>query len=272
MSTEETEKTGVGTPHSSFQNEKEKDEAAEQLLMLSDFDQVTKLFRAGLQALGNNETGAIATLNQLLKKAEVLDQETREKILPMLGELSALLTTSQEELKQFNAQAQRGLEAQIREVIAKVDFSPIQKKVEAANTQIIESTNALKTKMEEIETIANRTKTLGFFASTKYLAFGFLGGMGILYGLYQHNTSQFEKKLKAEYDAKIQSLETRTAIWKNLKDDQWGATIVEINGLKHIQLVVRDNSGQINLGRSFTTPNDKGQKYPVTFVNIPIFK
>lgn len=252
--------------------EEERDEAAEQMLMLSDFDRVTKLFRAALQALGNENTGAIVMLKGLLSRAESLDEQTKKDIVPILGDLKALLVTSQDELKNFNKSAQEALETQIKDIINKVDFSPIQKKVEVTNTKILESTNAFTTKMEEIEAIANRTKRLGFFASLKFVVLGFGAAAGFLFALYQYNTSQFEEKIKVEFDAKIQAMETRTAVWKNLKEDQWGASIVEINGLKHIQLVVRDNSSQINLGRSFTTPDAKGQKHPVTFVNIPIFK
>lgn len=269
---EETKNVGVETHPSSLPNEKkEKDEAAEQLLMLSDFDQVTKLFRAGLQALGNNETGAIATLNQLLKKAEVLDQETREKILPTLGELKALLAASQEELKQFNAQAQKGLEVQIKEVIANVDFSPIQKKVEAANTQILESTNALKLKAEEIESIANRTKTLGFFASTKYLLVGLLGGACVLYGFFSYREHNFEQKLKADYDAKWSSLDSKFQVLNTQKPGEWNILkMKEDNGREYLQFIVRDNNKQVQCG--YVDSKKSGMGFNVSYFNIPIFK
>ena len=248
------------------------DQEAEQFLMLSDFDRTTKLFRAALTALGNNNGGAIATLNTLLKRSEVLDKEQKEVIVPLFGELKSLLTTSQEELKSFNKSAQQSLEAQIKDVIAKVDFSPIEEKVKAANIQILESTNALKTKADEIEVLANRVKKLSFFQTLKWLVAGAVCTTVLMYGFFSYREAQTEQKFQAEYDAKIQAMETRAAVWKNLKDDQWGASIVDISGIKHIQLVVRDNSNQINLGRSFTTPDDKGKKFPVTFVNIPIFK
>ncbi len=241
-------------------------------LSLGDAQELVAALTAISLKFGNNDKGVIATMNELLKRSDVLNHEQRDVIAPLLGELKALLLTSQDELKNFNQNAQKSLESQIKETIAKVDFSPIEKKVAAANNQILESTNALKTKVEEIETIAARTKRLGFFASTKYLLVGLLGGAGFLYGFFTYREHGIEQKLKAEYDAKIAAMDTRTVVWKNLKDDQWGASIVEINGLKHIQLVVRDNSQQINLGRSYTTPDDKGKKYPVTFVNILIFK
>lgn len=248
------------------------DQEAEQFLMLSDFDRTTKLFRAALTALGNDNSGAIATLNTLLKRSEVLDKEQQEIISPMLGELKALLLSSQEELKNFNKSAQQSLEGQIKDVISKVDFSPVEEKVKAANAQILESVNELSIKAQAIQDLALKTQKLGFFASTKYLLVGLLGGAGILYGFFSYREAGIEQRLQADFAAKIKSLEARAAVWKNLKDDQWGASVVDIGGIKHIQLVVRDNSNQINLGRSFTTPDDKGKKYPVTFVNIPIFQ
>lgn len=268
---EETKKTGAEIPPSSFQNENEKDEAAEQLLMLSDFDQVTKLFRAGLQALGNNETGAIATLNQLLKKAEVLDHETQNQIVPLLGNLKALLETSQEELKQFNAQAQKGLEVQIRDVIANVDFSPIEKKVTEANKTILESSNALLLKAGEIEKIANRTQTLGFYASTKYLLVGLLGGACVLYGFFSFREHNFEQKLKAEYDAKWASLDSKFQVLNTQKPGEWNILkMKDDNGREYLQFIVRDNNKQVQCG--YVDSKKSGMGFNVSYFNIPIFK
>lgn len=248
------------------------DQEAEQFLMLSDFDRTTKLFRAALTALGNDNSGAIATLNTLLKRSEVLDQVQKEQIGPLLGDLKSLLLSSNDELKNWNQQAQKSLQMQIKEVVDNIDFSPMQKRVEEANAQILESANELSIKAQAIQELALKTQKLGFFASTKYLLVGLLGGAGILYGFFSYREVGIEQKLKAEFDAKTKAMETRAAVWKNLKDDQWGASVVDISGIKHIQLVIRDNSNQINLGRSFTTPDKDGKKYAVTFINIPIFK
>lgn len=267
---EET-KTGEGQNALPSKTEETRDEGAEQLLMLSDFDRVTKLFRAALQALGSENSGAIATLNQLIKKSEILDQETREKILPMLGELKALLASSQEELKQFNTQAQAGLEAQIRDVIAKVDFSPIQKKVEAANTKIIESSNALLLKAGEIESIANRTKTLGFFASTKYLLVGLIGGACVLYGFFSYREHNFEQKLKADYDAKWSSLDSKFQVLNTQKPGEWNILkMKDDNGREYLQFIVRDNNKQVQCG--YVDSKKSGMGFNVSYFNIPIFK
>lgn len=244
---------------------------AEQFLMLSDFDRTTKLFRAALTALGNDNSGAIATLNTLLKRSEVLDKEQQEIISPMLGELKALLLSSQEELKNFNKSAQQSLEEQIKDVISKVDFSPVEEKVKAVNTQILESVNELSIKAQAIQELALKTKKLGFFASTKYLLVGLLGGAGILYGFFSYREAEIEQKLKAEFDAKIKSHEVRTSIFSQLKDDQWNASVVENAGVKNIQIVVRDTTSQANSGRGFATDSN-GKKYQVSYFNIPIFK
>jgi len=268
-------------PKSQFDEEQEIDEELAQAspspkstasLSLGDAQELVAALTAISLKFGNNEKGVIATMNELLKRSDVLNTEQRDVISPLLGELKGLLLASQTELKQFNDQAQKSLETQIKEVIAKVDFSPVKQKVDEANISIQTTSNVMAQKIAEIEDIAKRTKRLGFFASLKFVVLGFGAGAGLLFAIYQYNTSQFEAKIKAQYDEKIQAMDTNTAVWKNLKDDQWGASIVEINGLKHIQLVVRDNSGQINLGRSYTPPNAQGKKFPVTFVNIPIFK
>lgn len=244
---------------------------AEQFLMLSDFDRTTKLFRAALTALGNDKIGAIATLNTLLKRSEVLDKEQKEQIVPLLGELKALLATSQEELKNFNSQAQKNLETQIKEVIGNVDFSPIQKKVAEANAQILESTNALQTKAEAIEALANKVKKLSFFQSLKWLVAGGVVGTVLMYGFFEYREQVVTQKLQAEFDAKIQTLEARTSVFSKLKSDDWNALILDNQGVKQLQLVVRDSTGQANSGRGFATdPN--GKKYQVSYFNIPIFK
>ncbi len=257
-------------PSSTKKEEDKTDEAAEQLLMLSDFDKVTKLFRAGLQALGNENTGALATLNQLIKKAEILDQETREKILPMLGELKALLATSQEELKQFTTNAQKGLETQIQKVVNSVNFKPLENKVSEVNTTVESTVNLLNFKIAELEKIANRTKKMGFWASTKYLIAGMIVAISVGYGYSEIRTSNFEQNLQAQYDAKWNALESRFQLFKTQKSEQWNAVKMNDNGREYMQLVFRDGSKQVQCGWADT--KQSGMGYPVSYINIPIYK
>lgn len=240
-------------------------------LSLADAQELIAALSAIALKFGNNDKGVIATLNTLLKRSEVLDKEQKEQIVPLLGELKALLATSQEELKNFNSQAQKNLETQIKEVIGNVDFSPIQSKVEAANVQILESTNALQTKAKEIEELANRVKKFSFFQTLKWLIAGGVVGTVLMYGFFSYREAGIAQKLKAEFDAKIQSIEARTSVFSKLKSDDWNALIVDNQGVKNLQIVVRDTTSQANCGRVFNTdPN--GKKYQVSFFNIPIYK
>lgn len=240
-------------------------------LSLADAQELIAALSAIALKFGNNDKGVIATLNTLLKRSEVLDKEQKEQIVPLLGELKALLATSQEELKNFNSQAQKNLETQIKEVIGNVDFSPIQSKVEAANVQILESTNALQTKAKEIEELANRVKKLSFFQTLKWLIAGGVVGTVLMYGFFEYREQVVTQKLQAEFDAKIQKLEARTSVFNQLKNDDWNALIVDNQNVKNLQIVVRDTTSQANCGRGFATdPNNK--KYQVSYFNIPIFK
>lgn len=266
---------------SQFDNEQEIEEELEQQpssspksvnsLSLGDAQELVAALSAIALKFGNNEKGVIATLNTLLKRSEVLDKEQQDIIAPLLGELKALLLTSQDELKNFNQQAQKSLESQIKEVIGRVDFSPIQKKVEAANTQILESTNALKIKVEEIETIANRTKRLGFFASLKFVVLGFGAAAGFLFALYQYNTSQFEAKLKSEYDAKWSSLDSKFQVLNTQKPNEWNILKMKDDaGREYLQFIVRDNNKQVQCGYADSKKSSMG--FNVSYFNIPIFK
>lgn len=240
-------------------------------LSLADAQELIAALSAIALKFGNNDKGVIATLNTLLKRSEVLDKEQKEQIVPLLGELKALLATSQEELKNFNSQAQKNLETQIKEVIGNVDFSPIQSKVEAANVQILESTNALQTKAKEIEALASRVKKISFFSTLKWLLAGGVVGTVLMYGFFEYREQVVTQKLQAEFDAKIQTLEARTSVFNKLKTDDWNALIVNNNGQKNLQIVVRDTTSQANCGRGFDT-DQNGKKYQVSFFNIPIFK
>lgn len=240
-------------------------------LSLADVQELVAALSAIALKFGNNEKGVIATLNTLLKRSEVLNKEQQEQIVPILGELKVLLTTSQDELKNFNQNAQKNLETQIKEVIGKVDFSPIQSKVEAANAQILESTNALQTKAEAIEKLANRVKKLSFFQTLKWLLAGGVVGTVLMYGFFSYRQELESQKLQADFDAKLHSLEARTSVFTKLKNDDWNALIVDNQGVKNLQIVVRDTTSQANCGRGFVTdPN--GKKYQVSYFNIPIFK
>ena len=70
-------------------------------LSLQDAQELVASLSAIALKLGNSEKGVIATLNTILKRTEVLDQEQKNEILPLLGDLKALLKTSQDELKSF---------------------------------------------------------------------------------------------------------------------------------------------------------------------------
>lgn len=154
-------------------------------LSLQDAQELVASLSAIALKLGNNDKGVIATLNQLLKQAEVLDKEQREQIVPLLGNLKALLQTSQDELKQFNAQAQKGLETQIKEVIGKVDFEPLNAKVKSVNDDVARSVGGINMSIQnlesmisariaQIETTADRIKKMGFLTSTMYLVAGMI--------------------------------------------------------------------------------------------------
>lgn len=238
-------------------------------LSLGDAQELVAALTAISLKFGNNDKGVIATMNELLKRSDVLNHEQRDVIAPLLGELKGLLLSSQEELKQFNTQAQKGLEGQLKEVIAKVDFSPIEKSVAAANAQILESTNSLKTKVEDIEKIANRTKKMGFFASTKYLLVGLVGGAAILYGFFQYKQHSFEQQIIAQYDAKFQKLDTRFQALKLLPDAHWNIVELNENGNRRLQLIFRDKDKSVTSG--WADNKSTGLNYPVTYINVPIY-
>ncbi len=240
--------------------------------MLSDFDRTTKLFRAALTALGNDNSGAIATLNTLLKRTQIFDKEQQEIIAPMLGELKALLLSSQDELKNFNKSAQESLQSQIKNVIGSVDLSPIKQKVEVCNAQILESTNELSLKIEELQQTAAGVVRVSKAMQFKMLLVGVAISAAFLFGLYQYKTAEFEQTKNDEFNTKWQNIEDRLSSFKSLKSDAWGATIVTIDNQKYLQLVVVDNSGQVALGRSYSAPDQTGKKRPVSFINIPIYK
>ena len=240
-------------------------------LSLADAQELVAALSAIALKFGNNDKGVIATLNTLLKRSEVLDKEQRDIIAPLLGELKALLLSSQDELKNFNQNAQKNLETQIREVICNIDLSPIQKRVADANAQIIESTNLLQTKAEAIEALAHKVKKLSFFSTLKWLVAGGVVGTVLMFGFFEYREQVVTQKLQAEFDAKIQKLEARTSVFKQLKNDDWNALIVDNQGQKNLQIVVRDTSSQANCGRGFAT-DANGKKYQVSYFNIPIFK
>lgn len=236
-------------------------------LSLADAQELVAALTAISLKFGNNERGVIATMNDIIQRGDVLNHEQRNIIAPLLGELKVLLLSSQEELKSFNANAQQSLEGQLKDAISKIDFSPVEVTVKAANSQIIQSMNELSTKANEIEALANRVKKLSLFQTLKWLLAGGVVGTVLMYGFFEYREGQMEQKLKAQYDAKIQSLEARASVFSKLKSDDWNA-LVDGNNL---QIVVRDITSQANCGRGFTTdPN--GKKYQVSFFNIPIYK
>lgn len=240
-------------------------------LSLADAQELVAALTAISLKFGNNDKGVIATMNELLKRSDVLNHEQRDIIAPLLGELKALLTTSQEEFKNFNKSTQQGLEGQIKDVISKIDFSPVEEKVKVANSKIIQSVNELSAKAEAIEALANRVKKLSFFQTLKWLLAGGVAGTVLMYGFFSYRQELESQKLQTEFDAKIQTLEARTSVFSKLKSDDWNALIVDNQGVKNLQLVVRDSTGQANCGRGFATdPN--GKKYQVSYFNIPIFK
>lgn len=239
-------------------------------LSLQDAQELVAALTAISLKLGDSNKGTVFQINSLIARANVLDQEQREKIIPLMGELKALLLTSQEELKQCNKATQDNFQYQIKEVMSKVDFLPLKDKVDQFNSTIVVSVNELKTKIDELETIAARTKKIGFFSSVKFMVAGFALGTGLLFGMYQYKTFYFEQAKNDEFNAKWEKVEERFAVFKKLKDDQWNAVIIDNGGVKNIQIVVRDTTSQANSGRGFAT--DKNGKYQVSYFNIPIFK
>lgn len=240
-------------------------------LSLADAQELVASLSAIALKFGNNDKGVIATMNELLRRSDVLNHEQRDIIAPLLGDLKALLISSQNDLENFNQNAQKNLETQIREVIGNVDFSPIQKRVAEANAQILESTNALQTKAEAIQALANSVKKLSFFQTLKWLVAGGVVGTVLMYGFFEYREDQTAQKLKAEFDVKIHALETRMSVFSKLKNDDWNALIVDNQGVKNLQIVVRDTTSQANCGRGFAT-DANNKKYQVSFFNIPIFK
>lgn len=250
-------------------------------LSLQDAQELVASLSAIALKLGNNDKGVIATLNQLLKQAEVLDKEQREQIVPLLGNLKALLQTSQDELKQFNAQAQKGLETQIKEVIGKVDFEPLNAKVKSVNDDVARSVgginmsiqnleSTISARIAHIETTADRIKKMGFWASTKYLIAGMIVAISVGYGYSEIRTSNFEQNLQAQYDAKWNALESRFQLFKTQKSEQWNAVKMNDNGREYMQLVFRDGSKQVQCGWADTKQSGVG--FAVSYINIPIYK
>lgn len=247
------------------------DQEAEQFLMLSDFDRTTKLFRAALTALGNDKNGAIATLNTLLKRSEILDQEAKNQIMPLIGELKALLLSSQEELKNFNREAQKSLEQQIRDVIGNIDFSPLDKKIAEANEKILTSANELSSKADEIQNTAETVHRLSRFQTLKWLLAGCIVATVLMYGFFELQQRNYKEKLQAQYDEKWSALEERFKVLKTQNPEHWNILKMNDNGREYLQFVIRDTSSQASSGKGFTT-DANGKKYQVSYFNIPIFK
>lgn len=251
--------------------EEKRDEAAEQLLMLSDFDRVTKLFRAALQALGSENTGAIAQLNTMIERTNVLDKEQREEILPLLGDLKALLKSSQDELKAFDKNAKSGLEERLKEVVAAVNLAPLHERIAKANAVIENSASTLETKAKAIEDIAAKTKTIGFFSSFKFMLTGVAIATALTYTFFSYSFDKKEEALKAKYDEQLQTKLEKFQPFSRLNQEHYGISVVQRNNLDHIQLFFRDTSGTIQTGKSFAT-DEQGKKFQVTFIEVPIYK
>lgn len=240
-------------------------------LSLGDAQELVAALTAISLKFGNNEKGVIATMNELLTRSDVLNHEQRDIIVPLLGDLKTLLKTSQEELQNFNTNAQKSLETQIKEVISKVDLSPLHARVDKANAVLVNSAAEFETKAEEIKKIAAQTKTLGFWSSFKFMLTGVATAAGILYGFFSYREAQIEAKLKAKYDEQLHTKLEKFQPFTRLNQEHYGISVVQRNNLDHIQLFFRDTSGTIQSGRSFATAED-GKKFQVTFIEIPIYK
>lgn len=232
-------------------------------LSLGDAQELVAALSAIALKFGNNQKGVIATLNTLLKRSEVLDKEQQDIIAPLLGELKALLTVSQDELKNFNEKAQSELQQRIEIAVKKVDLSPL-------NLKLLETINKLQIVAQETDERVKNIQTLSFLQTTKWLLAGGLISASFMFGFYQHQTSNFEEKLTDEYNKKWDGLESRFKYLKTQKQNEWNVIQMDDNGKKYLQFLVRDNNQQVQCG--WVDSKKSGMGFAVSYFNIPIFK
>ena len=198
-----------------------------------------------------------------------------------MGDLKALLKTSQDELKSFNLEAQKGLVTQIKEIMANVDFNPLTTNVSNVNKSITDgvgSLNAavrtiettLKGRIQAIEDNASRTNNLGFFSSVTLIAAGMVLSISMGYGFYQYEIIDYEQKLEVQNNEKWKALDARFRLLNTQKFGDWNILKMDDNGREYLQLVNKDARKKVQCGWASSKESDMG--FPVSYINIPIYK